>query len=186
MKKWLLAVTLITAPAFAQQVPPEIARDCAKKWGTDYEMQVYCRDQQMKALRQLQMQDGSKADTSGGAVNGTPFEGIFVPSDVVAKLNGTYNRDVEVLCKDDSKPVVPPAWTNITSCRQAQQKAQLSIVDTLGSIGREPNSQISKFMRPVTEQCLRRGLVGGRVDRVKVVLCEGEQIQKELARIRGQ
>ena len=56
MRKYLFALALISTPAMAQ-VPPEIARDCAAKWGSDYDMQVYCRNKQMKALRTLQDQD---------------------------------------------------------------------------------------------------------------------------------
>lgn len=49
-----LVVAAIVSPASAQTVRPEIAQECAAKWGTDYEMQLYCREKQMEAWEKLQ------------------------------------------------------------------------------------------------------------------------------------
>ncbi|NTH51603.1 hypothetical protein G6L09_11540 [Agrobacterium rhizogenes] len=50
-------IVCASSSVFAGSVPSEIVSKCAAEWGTDYRMQVYCREKQMDALRQLQEQD---------------------------------------------------------------------------------------------------------------------------------
>lgn len=51
-------LSVVASPTKAQTVPPEIAQRCQAQWGTDYRMQLYCREKQMEALKKLQSQDG--------------------------------------------------------------------------------------------------------------------------------
>lgn len=57
MKRLLLGLlgVALTMPtlATAEPVPAEIATHCAEKWGSDYEMQLFCRERQMEALSKI-------------------------------------------------------------------------------------------------------------------------------------
>lgn len=53
---------------YAGDIPPEIVTKCAADWGTDYSMQVWCRDEQMNALQKLRAQD-APAQASDSAFN---------------------------------------------------------------------------------------------------------------------
>lgn len=59
----LLSISLsLPESSAAQAAPPEIARECAAKWGTNYRMQIYCREKQMEALTALKAQDAATAE----------------------------------------------------------------------------------------------------------------------------
>jgi hypothetical protein len=55
---WMFAALMhLQMPVPAWATPAEIAARCADEWGTDYEMQLWCRKKQIEALEQLQGMD---------------------------------------------------------------------------------------------------------------------------------
>jgi hypothetical protein len=50
---FLAVLAISPVETVAQEVLPDIARDCEAKWGSDYEMQLYCREKQMEAYNKL-------------------------------------------------------------------------------------------------------------------------------------
>lgn len=84
------SISLSLPMALASPVPPEITQRCAKKWGTDYEMQAYCQKKQLEAYHEIRA-------TNQSLIDNTMVQGIQAANRVGAKrglkgLNNAVNK----------------------------------------------------------------------------------------------
>lgn len=97
----IMPIILLTQmPVSAKATPPEIVARCAEEWGTDYRMQIWCREQQMEALENLQRMDGQTKtgeDLTGKTVDdGKPV--IWEPFTTTAiQLTGRVRTSVSAI-----------------------------------------------------------------------------------------
>lgn len=90
LKKLHLIITVLSllsfpAPGHAETVPDDIKAKCAKDWGSDYKMQLFCRQEQMKALKLLQDQDRPSVADKTNFIN-TPIWSAY--STTAIKITG--------------------------------------------------------------------------------------------------
>lgn len=97
----MMPILLLTQmPVSAKATPPEIVARCAEEWGTDYRMQLWCREKQVEALEQIQRIDGQTkigADLTGKMVDdGKPV--IWEPFTTTAiQLTGRVRTSVSAI-----------------------------------------------------------------------------------------
>lgn len=99
MKKLLLLVVpigvlLTAATSFSEEIPEEIKAKCAQDWGSDYKMQLFCRQEQMKALKLLQDQDRPSVADKTNFIN-TPIWSAF--STTAIKITGDIKFTADTL-----------------------------------------------------------------------------------------
>ncbi|TBB95932.1 hypothetical protein ELH39_01025 [Rhizobium ruizarguesonis] len=94
LKKLMLVGAILSGTACGSQardVDPDVAHECARLWGSDYHMQLFCRKQQMQAKDEIRLQDFESALRG----NSSTQQAIDSARKLYAKGIGELNRSID-------------------------------------------------------------------------------------------
>jgi hypothetical protein len=94
LKKLILIGAILSSTACssqAQDVDPDIAHECARLWGADYHMQLFCRKQQMRAKDEIRAQNFENALRGSSSTQ----QAIALARKLYAKGIGELNRSID-------------------------------------------------------------------------------------------